>query len=157
MYSVSELFGQYVDAVTLDLFSGAAVENCTLESESRSLKLKLICADYISREAIISLEEKIKSALNLNSISIDTVFNAASLNASAIADAVDSLKLKNVAVNGYFTGAKYSLDGNKANITLAHGGLETIKNCGFDSELKNYIKQHFQNLKKNIQNIQTQN
>ncbi|MBQ5901913.1 MAG: hypothetical protein IIW83_01515, partial [Clostridia bacterium] len=50
----------------LDLFIGAAVENCTLNSEDRSLKLKLICAEYILRKDIISLENKIKSALNLN-------------------------------------------------------------------------------------------
>lgn len=143
MYSLSELFGKYIDSATLDLFCGAAASNCTLDSENRSLKVELICADYILRKDIISLESKIKSALNLNSISLNTVFNAACLKADAIADAVDCLKIKKAAVNGYFTGATYSLDGDTVNITLAHGGLETIKNCGFDSELKNYIKQHF--------------
>ena len=143
MYSLSELFGQYIDSATLGLFSGAAVENCTLDSDRRSLNVKLLCADYISRKDLISLENKIKSALNLNSISIDTVFNAASLNASAIADAIDCLKLKNVAMNGYFAGAEYSLENDTVNVKLAHGGLETIFACGFDWELKKYIDKHF--------------
>ena len=143
MYSLSELFGQYIDSATLDLFSGAAVENCSLDSGNRSLNFELICADYILRKEIISLESKIKSALNLNSIAINTVFNAACFKVEAIADAVDCLKIKKAAVNGYFTDATYSLDGNTVNINLAHGGLETIKNCSFDLELKNYVKQHF--------------
>ncbi len=143
MYSLGDLFGQYIDASTLELFSGAAVENCALQNESRSLELSLLCADYIPRKAIISLENKIKSALKLNSISLNTVFNAASLNRDAISDAVDTLKIKKAAVNGYFTGAEYSLEGDVISIKLAHGGLDTITACGFDNELKNYIKQHF--------------
>ena len=143
MYSLGELFGQYIDAEMLQAFKGAVVENCNLVSESRNLELSLICADYIPNKDILSLENKIKAALKLSSISVNTVFNAASLNCDAISDAIDCLKIKKAAVNGYFTGAEYSLSGDIVGVTLAHGGLDTILACGFDKEFINYIKQHF--------------
>ena len=55
MYSLGELFGQYLDTATLEALKGTAVENCSLNSESRSLELTLLCADYIPRKDILSL------------------------------------------------------------------------------------------------------
>lgn len=143
MYSFSDLFGTYVNSEICSLFEGVLVSSCELDSELRSLDIKLICASYIDRRTANSFKDQLKSALNLNNILLSLKFNKAALCEQALIDAADELKIKKAAVNGYFNGADYCISGENISVDLKHGGLESIVACGFDNELKLYIKEHF--------------
>ncbi len=143
MYSFSDLFGTYVSSEVCSSFEGSSVSSCELDSELRSLDLKLICASYIDRKTVSSFKEELKAALNLNNVLLYLKFNKASLCKQALIDAVDELKIKKASVNGYFNGADYNISDAAICVDLKHGGLESILLSGFDNELRLYLRERF--------------
>ena len=53
------------------------------------------------------------------------------------------LKKQNVAVNGTFEDAEFSLEGDELSIQLSHGGVNILQTTGADRQLQQLIQRHY--------------
>lgn len=85
----------------------------------------------------------LKDRLKLNACSVNCNFTPNALIPAACSDIAAEIKVKNAAINGYFNGADFSLDSDCVNITLKHGGYNTIADCGFENAFKAIVRERF--------------
>ncbi|MBQ8266796.1 MAG: hypothetical protein IJZ21_00230, partial [Clostridia bacterium] len=143
MYSFGELFGTYLSAETIETFSGAEICECKLNSENRSLNLKLRSDAYIAHAKINMLREEIIHALKLENVSFEIKFASGAFCVSAVEDIVAEIRAKNIIFNGFFNEAQYVLDGNNLKITLKYGGYAKIEEGNFEKIFKVAVKKYF--------------
>ena len=137
------LFGGYITDGTAENFCRTEITKCGLDEENRVLSLALKSSDYISDAARDKLKSEITTGLKLSDIEIDIKFDRAAINDTAIDDIVTKLRNKNVALNGFFNGAKYSVSGEKIDFCLKYGGYEKILECGFPKNFAAAVKETF--------------
>ncbi|MBR7131947.1 MAG: PolC-type DNA polymerase III [Clostridia bacterium] len=133
----SDVFGALVPQEKNTDLGNAAVEKCALDTENRSIIAVIFSESYINRQTQLNVTQTIKSALKLEKCFIEFTFGQGAFCAEACADIAAELKMKNAALNGYFGGADYRLEGEKITITLKHGGYKKICETDF---LKNFTK-----------------
>ena len=143
MQAFKDIFGEYLSEDTNRALENSLIEKCELDIENRKIKIKAVSRKYLPFKTIYSVKQAIKDALSLKTISFDISFDGDTLNAESILDVIESLKVKNAAINGFFNEAECSFDGNTANITLKYGGYKILKEIGFEALLKKNIKTLF--------------
>ncbi len=143
MYSFGELFDKYLSAETLEKFSSAEIDGCKLDSENRSLNLKLHIDTYIPHAKTNALREEIKHALKLENATLEITFASSAFCVFAVEDIVAEVRAKNIIFNGFFNEAQYTLDGNNLNITLKYGGYTKIQEGNFEKIFKTLVKNRF--------------
>lgn len=139
----SDIFDTGIPSDIAAEFKNCIIERCTLDTEERTLDTVLKSEKYISAEMKHRLFAALKDALRLNSCFISCVFSGEALCPDACSDIAAEIKVKNAAINGYFNGADFSLDGDCVNITLKHGGYNTIADCGFENAFKALVRERF--------------
>lgn len=85
----------------------------------------------------------LKDRLKLNACSVNCNFTPNALIPAACSDIAAEIKIKNAAINGYFNGADFLLDGDCVNIKLKHGGYNTIADCDFENAFKAIVRERF--------------
>lgn len=143
MYSFGELFAAYISAETLKLFSEVKIDACNLNTENRSLDLKLSSDTYIPFAKMNVLCEEIKHALRLETVSSEICFGGNTFSTLAAEDIVTEIRAKNVIFNGFFNEAKYELEDNNLKITLKYGGYDRICSADFEKTFKSIVKKRF--------------
>ncbi|MBQ2933156.1 MAG: PolC-type DNA polymerase III [Clostridia bacterium] len=143
MYSFPELFATYLSEETLKTFGNVNIGECKLNSDTRSLSLKLYSGEYISSAVINNLREEIKCALQLEGDTIEITFASNAFCLDAVSDVVSEIRAKNIIFNGFFNEAEYSLDGDNLKITLKYGGYSKIQEGEFENRFKSLIKKRF--------------
>ncbi len=136
------LFGDYIGASAGQIPTGD-ISLCELNMENRSLVLKVEFKDYVNQTQISEIKQNIKAALALNDIELFATYISSSLCDTAVAELTDGIKHINPAFNGYFNGAKFSLNGDGVTVQLKHGGVESVMKLRFDELLQNAVKAHF--------------
>lgn len=139
----SDIFDTGIPSDIAAEFKNCIIERCALDTEERTLDTVLKSEKYISAEMRQQLSAALKNALRLNSCFISCVFSGEALCPDACSDIAAEIKVKNAAINGYFNGADFSLDGDCVNITLKHGGYNTIADCGFENAFKAIVRERF--------------
>mgnify|MGYP004526286441 FL=1 len=139
----SDIFDTGIPSDIAAEFKNCIIERCALDTEERTLNTALKSEKYISAEMRQQLSAALKNALRLNSCFISCVFSGEALCPDACSDIAAEIKIKNAAINGYFNGADFSLDGDCVNITLKHGGYNTIADCGFENAFKAIVRERF--------------
>lgn len=139
----SDIFDTGIPSDIAAEFKNCIIERCTLDTEERTLDTVLKSEKYISAEMKHRLFAALKDALRLNSCFISCVFSGEALCPDACSDIAAEIKVKNAAINGYFNGADFLLDGDCVNITLKHGGYNTIADCGFENAFKALVRERF--------------
>ena len=139
----SDIFDTGIPSDIAAEFNNCIIERCTLDTEERTLDTVLKSEKYISAEMRQQLSAALKDALRLNSCFISCVFSGEALCPDACSDIAAEIKVKNAAINGYFNGADFLLDGDCVNITLKHGGYNTIADCGFENAFKALVRERF--------------
>ena len=114
MQAFKDIFGEYLSEDTNRALENSLIEKCELDIENRKIKIKAVSRKYLPFKTIYSVKQAIKDALSLKTISFDISFDGNSLNAESILDVIESLKVKNAAINGFFNEAECSFDGNTA-------------------------------------------
>ncbi|MBE6728469.1 MAG: PolC-type DNA polymerase III [Ruminococcaceae bacterium] len=140
MPSFGELFGGFSENL---IITSAPIRGCNLDMDSRELNIRLYFKEFVGREEIFSLKEKIKSLLKLNNCTIDYSFNSDCLTAQACADTVGELCAKSAVYNGFFHGAEYCLDDDVLYISLKYGGFEKICDTDFEKQFAAIISKRF--------------
>ena len=139
----SDIFDTGIPSDIAAEFNNCIIERCALDTEERTLDTVLKSEKYISAEMKHRLFAALKDALRLNSCFISCVFSGEALCPDACSDIAAEIKVKNAAINGYFNGADFLLDGDCVNITLKHGGYNTIADCGFENAFKALVRERF--------------
>ena len=139
----SDIFDTGIPSGIAAEFNNCIIERCALDTEERTLNTALKSEKYISAEMRQQLSAALKDALRLNSCFISCVFSGEALCPDACSDIAAEIKIKNAAINGYFNGADFSLDGDCVNIKLKHGGYNTIADCGFENAFKALVRERF--------------
>ena len=143
MYSFKELFSTYLSTGMLEAFDSVKIDECILNSESRNLKLMLRNDAYIPYVKINALREEIKHALQLDNVTVETIFASSAFCVASIEDVVAEIRAKNIIFNGFFNEAQYVLEGNSLKITLKYGGYNKICEGGFEQKFKAIVKNRF--------------
>ncbi len=139
----SDIFDTGIPSDIAAEFKNCIIERCALDTEERTLDTVLKSEKYISAEMKFRLSAALKDALRLNSCLVSCVFSGEALCPAACSDIAAEIKIKNAAINGYFNGADFLLDGDCVNITLKHGGYNTIADCGFENAFKALVRERF--------------
>lgn len=139
----SDIFDMGIPSGIAAEFNNCIIERCELDTENRTLNTVLKSEKYISFEAQQQLSAALKNALALNFCSVSCVFPEEAFCSDACTDITAEIKVKNAAINGYFNGADFLLDGNCVNITLKHGGYNTITGCGFENAFRSAVRERF--------------
>ncbi len=137
-----EVLGEYAGECA-EVLSRAKIKSCKLDSEKRVLKVSVFSQDYILRKDIIFANETIKKNLRLNASEINITFDKNCLCADACKDITEELRVKNVALNGFFNSAEFVLEGEDLIITLKFGGYSAIVNFGFEGKFNNICNERF--------------
>lgn len=132
------VFGAFVENFS-ETIKTAVLERCEVSAEERSLTVWCRFSQYIKRADIFKLSEKLTSGLSLRNAKINAEYAPECYCAEAAEDIALELKSSNIMLNGYFNGALFEIsDGAEKNsvtrITLKFGGLDTIKECGFERQ-----------------------
>lgn len=143
MLDFKGLFGSYITDYTANAFSGAVLKNCDLNMSDRILFLSLESGIYISEKDIDRFVTEVKGILKLSSVSIDVKFEKSAFCIAAIEDIIKKLRNKSVALNGYFNGAEYSIEGDRIDIALKYGGYKKIIDCGFENNFSREVNTAF--------------
>ena len=139
----SDIFDSCIPADLTGEFNKCIIEKCALDTELRTLTLVLSNENYILREHQFLLNVMLKDRLKLNACSVNCNFTPNALIPAACSDIAAEIKIKNAAINGYFNGADFLLDGDCVNIKLKHGGYNTIADCDFENAFKAIVRERF--------------
>ena len=139
----SDIFGIQLEENIFEEIKKAEIKKCNLDIDRRTLEVSLKPSCYIERKHQFEIKRALINALRLNSLSDTYIFESDMLCEKACSDAAEELKLKNAAVNGYLTGAEFSLDNGKLTVTLKHGGFKRLVETKFETALVNLLKERF--------------
>lgn len=139
----SDIFDTGIPSDIAAEFKNCIIERCALDTEERTLNTALKSEKYISAEMRQQLSAALKNALRLNSCLVSCVFSGDAFCPGACSDIAAEIKIKNAAINGYFNGADFLLDGDCVNIKLKHGGYNTIADCDFENAFKAIVRERF--------------
>ena len=139
----SEVLGEYLAEDLRCLLEGVQLTGCKLDMDKRVLSGELFSEKYIAREDIVKVEQSLKKVLRLNSCAFNTKFEDFSLCSKACRDITEELRLKNVALNGYFNSAEFDLQGEDLTITLKFGGYNTISGNDFEKKFNDICRKKF--------------
>ena len=127
----SEIFGMYLGDELNSVVAECLLERCELDMENRSVEAVIRSDYYIDKETQHKIMELTKKALKLNTCEMHFWFAESCFCAAACSDIAAELKIKNAALNGYFGGADYNIEGDTVKITLKHGGYKKICETDF--------------------------
>ena len=125
------LFGSYIGEDLLKAFKNTEVSRCDLDMKNRTVSIALSSREYIETKLQNEFSSVIKAKLELNSAYLDISYERQAFCKAAVEDTVNALRLKNVALNGYFNKAEYTIEENRVDICLKYGGYETITASAF--------------------------
>lgn len=132
MLSFKGLFGNYISDDISEKFNEPDVINCGLDRENRILTVALKSREYIDLKTKREFIGQIKENLKLSDVDLKLEFDKAALCDRAIDDIINVLRYRNVALNGYFNGATYEINGDTIDIRLKYGGYKAITESGFE-------------------------
>ena len=139
----SEIFGMYLGDELNSVVAECLLERCELDMENRSVEAVIRSDYYIDKETQHKIMELTKKALKLNTCDMDFWFAESCFCATACSDIAAELKIKNAALNGYFGGADYNIEGDTVKITLKHGGYKKICETDFVKQFTYIISNRF--------------
>ena len=138
------LFAPYLPAdEALSALTSGEIENMEMHHAVRRLVVEVRFDAFVSAETLFAAEDALARAFGLQSVSILPRFPADALSQEACPSLVAYLKRGNVAVNGTFTDAAFSFDGDTLTVSFSHGGINILRTTKADEQLKALIYEQF--------------
>ncbi len=138
------LFAPYLPADdTHSVLSAGEILNMEMHHTSRRLVVEVAFPNFVSATELFAAEQALSRAFGLNSVGILPHFPPNTLVGEAFPSLIAHLKRQNVAVNGTFDDAVFSLDGDTLRIQFSHGGINILHTTKADEQLKALILAQF--------------
>ena len=139
----SDIFGMYFGEEVNNILKESQIEKCNLDINKRTLQAEIKSNGYINKDTQINIQNTIKDTLKLLECNIYFLFAQENFNTAAAEDICAEIKIKNAALNGYFGGAVYTVNGDEVKITLKYGGYKTILAADFEKQFCMAVKEQF--------------
>ena len=140
---VKDVFGDVLSQRSLRNFGNFDCQSCKIDREKRMLLCEFCGENIIGFSSVITAEEDIKRALQLNKCEIIVRYNNVDFKADYCGDMIEYLRRHSAAINGFFDDAAFTLDGDVLSVELKNGGLDIIKAQKIDKRIVNYISHCF--------------
>ncbi len=138
------LFAPYLPTDdTLAVLAGGEIMNMEMHHTSHRLVVEVSFSSFIPAPSLFNAENKLAKAFGLQSVGIIPHFPESELCSDTFPSLIAHLKRQNVAVNGTFDDAVFSLNNNELHITFSHGGINILRTTKADEQLKALIHQQF--------------
>ncbi len=138
------LFAPYLPTGdALGALSGGEIVNMEMHHASRRLVVEVSFGSFVPAEILFSAEKTLAKAFALHSVGIMPHFPPDMLDGEAFLSLVAYLKRQNVAVNGTFDDAQFSLVNDALHIQFLHGGINILHATKADEQLKSLIYQQY--------------
>ncbi len=125
------------------VLSAGEIENMELHHASRKLAIVVRFAAFVSAGPLFAAETALARAVGLQSVCISPRFPTEALSKESFPSLIQYLKRQNVAVNGTFADAVFSLEGDTLNVTFSHGGVNILRTTKADEQLKTLIYEQY--------------
>ncbi len=119
-----------------DALAAGEILNMDMHHTSRRLVVTVRFGAFIPAEMLFSAEKALAQAFGLQSMGILPQFPTETLTGEAFLSLVAYLKRENVAVNGTFDDAVFSLEGDTLRVQFSHGGVNILHTTKADDQLK---------------------
>ncbi len=142
--SFGSLFGEYLpkEGPWNKLFS-ALVLNIEMRHTAHSMLVRLECQEHIDAEDLFTAEQVIARAFGLQAAVLAPRFPADTLSVETLPSVVQHLKRRNVAVNGTFDDAIFTLEGDSLRVQFPHGGLNILRATKVDEALRDLLLEQY--------------
>lgn len=138
-----DLFGTYVSGEVADVMSDGVIETLDADRPARTVTAYLKYKNQVTADTVLKAQAEIKSALGLSSVLLKLSFENTGFDISFCGEIVDSLKTEMPAINGFFDGAEYALEGDTLTINLKFGGHEILLENGFEAAFLSKVRSRF--------------
>ena len=141
--SFGALFGAHLTAGNvLEALAAGQVENLDIHHGTRHLTVTVSFGAPVEAGVLFAAERELTTALGVTAV-IAPRFAADRLSAEGLPSLVEHLKRLNAAVNGTFTDAVYTLDGDDLHIEFVHGGVNILETTNAKSQLATLIRNQY--------------
>ncbi|MBQ8683215.1 MAG: PolC-type DNA polymerase III [Clostridia bacterium] len=138
------LFGPYLSTDCLpDAVLAGVVENIEMQHAQRRLQLEVAFPGTVELSHLLTAEQQIARALALQFVELRPHYPKEALNESAFGPLVEHLKRINVAVNGGFADAVFTLEADVLRIEFVHGGVNILRATDVPRQLKQLIAEQY--------------
>ena len=141
--SFGALFGPYLGEFCVPELAEGLVQNMHMHHTARRIETAVAFPIPVSAEILFSAERKLASALGLGSVAIFPVYPAERFSAAVCPDLIAHLMRENVAVNGTFEDATFTVEGEALRISLSHGGKNILEATGAERQLQQLIARQY--------------
>ncbi len=145
--SESLLFSSvFEDALGADIMGAlpkGSVSDFNIDIENRSVSFAVSFSKYVRKAIVDKTIAALKTGLQIDNCEVKISYAPELFCEDACRDIVECVRLSSAAINGYLNDADYSLQSDLLKITLKHGGLDIITECGFEQRFCSMIRQMF--------------
>ena len=141
--SFGALFGPLISAALPDAIAQGMVENMSIDHTTRRMEATVRFDTTVVADTLFDLEQNLAQNLGVNGVTLCPVFPSECFTESACPGLIAYLKKENVAVNGTFEDAAYSIDGGVLRVSLSHGGVNILTATGADRQLQDLIRRQY--------------
>lgn len=120
----------------------AKIEKLTVSKDGKEIFLSLFCDKYNS-EYLNGFLGFLKNEYNEYDVSLEVFFPREAFCESAFFYVLRRISGKGLPVNGFFNGSKISIDADKIDVELTHGGLKVLENMEFSRIFALEVKKSF--------------
>ncbi len=137
-----ELFESFLPEETLDLFRECAVRGLGQSQDGSTLKIECEFYEFPRLNDILETELELSKLLSKRVRFVPT-FAYGEFSIKALDYVLDELKYRGKTVNGFFSGASATFDGENFIIYLTHGGKEMLEKNFCHIEIATIIREWF--------------
>ena len=145
MKKIRTFFQPYIDVSELsETIADGEIQKVEINQQIRMLSLQVSFLDLVQRKDLFALEKAIwKSPLELQKVELFPHFPKERFSEDYINEIFCELKRRDASLTGCFKDAQVTLQDEKLNITLMHGGFELLKSRHVDRCLQKLVMDEF--------------
>lgn len=142
--SFGALFGAIIrDEGILAQCGEGQVTGLHIDHSDRGVSVQVAFAAPVKRKTLFACEEALMGGLGLRRARICPTYPAESFSAEYLPEAIARLRRDGELVNGFLDNIRGRVEGDTITITLAHGGLDLLKNARVDVKLSALLHSEF--------------
>ena len=139
---IKELFSDYIADIPNSIGRGELLKiNC--REESRTLEVFASYEQVQKYEYVQDFEDAMRKSLEINGFTLNCRYSPALFSEKCLPGIISVLKKRVSVINGHFTNAEYTLDGDTVTIDINGAGYATLKKANAEIEIEKLIREQY--------------